>query len=978
MTEENLTTDPLALSHERDAQLAELKAQAVAVAAAGLTAEEREAKEAAEAAARAERAAAAVEYRRDTEKYRPLIHAYLRWGMTLIRLDPGVKDPVKGVRWSKVPGLTEVEAMEWLARGGNLGVDLLRSNMVDLDAENAAATTRVMRAGFHPTFRTAKSLVVGHVKEGGSHTLLWAPEGVALGAVSSDDDAMQVTLPDGGLIDVLGGRRYAVLPPSYLAEVNGEYMGMAGGDLDGADGELGVADMWLFDAAADGCPAELEAIRGVLALRAPRERVELDARSIELTAAIDQVPWVEWIAGDPRLSDTGDHDGCGCSIWHWAGAEHAKSVTLHESCTNGSGVHFWSGTLQSDLGLGDHASRLDFACALRGESRSAVAASVGIRLGGEQELDVIDADDLEEAAAEAEAAAQAGGCIETAPTTGTRLPDGGGQGRVIEVEVGPDGLLQRAQRLRTAAAGMRKRQQDVELQSGAVLIGKGSVVGAPVESTATGTEAGQNDPVAPPPPEVPETLGLALTRVDGEMPPPEAPLPVARELVRLLWTDPAGRLTLRRWRGDWIGYTGRRWAVIATVELRQAVYVALENAVVFSEDEADEPEGWNPTSRRVDAVLDALSAVVLLPDTVEPQDGQGFVAMANGILDVRTRTLFAHTPEYFSFTCLPYSYDPAATEAKALQGFLRSLWPDDPEPIALIQEWLGYIVSGDTGRQKGLLLIGPPRSGKGTILWLIMMLVGAVNAAGPTLASLCQQFGMAPLIGKSVANVGDARLGSSTSTTVLVERILSLIGEDEQQVDRKYRDPWTGKLRARLTIASNELPRFVDASAAVISRLLIAEMTNSFLGREDEHLKDRLASELPAILNWALDGLDRLNANGKFTRPAASADTEQELEDLASPTKAFVRDECTIGEGKSAVKVDMYRRWENWCLSHGHQAGSQAWFARNLKACGISGGKESTGERRPIYLGVELKSAPSATAGAPGLMGNLTVVRAAG
>ncbi|AUN38635.1 phage/plasmid primase, P4 family [Tsukamurella tyrosinosolvens] len=526
MTERSLTTapvigplgaaaDPLASSRAMAERMAELKAQAVQVAAAGLTDGEKATKAAAEEKARAERAAAAIAYRGDVERYRPLIQAYMRWNMTLIRLDHGTKDPVKGVRWSRTPGLTEAEAMDWLARGGNLGVDLLRSRMIDLDAENAPATVRLMAAGFRPTFRTAKSLVEGHVKAGGSHTLLRAPEGVALDAVSSDDDAMQVRFDDGGLIDVLGGRRYGVLPPSYLSEVNGEYMAMADGGLHIPDGELGVAPMWLFDAAADGCPADLEAIWGALAPKVRRDLTELDARSVELTSAIDQVSWAEWIAGDARLSDTGEVDGCGCVIWRWVESDHDKSATLHEDCENGSGAHIWSGTMMAALGIGEHVSRLDLACALRCESRATVAASVGIRLGGEQEFDVIDADTLEELAAEAEAAAEAGGCVESQPTTGTRLPDGTGVGKVIEVEVGADGLLQRAQRLRSAATVMRVRQQAVELQSGAVLIGADSVVGA---STAGATALALVEKSAP---EHHADTSLAITGlppVDPQMP----------------------------------------------------------------------------------------------------------------------------------------------------------------------------------------------------------------------------------------------------------------------------------------------------------------------------------------------------------------------------------------------------------------------------------------------------------------------------
>ena len=43
---------------------------------------------------------------------------------------------------------------------------------------------------------------------------------------------------------------------------------------------------------------------------------------------------------------------------------------------------------------------------------------------------------------------------------------------------------------------------------------------------------------------------------------------------------------------------------------------------------------------------------------------------------------------------------------------------------------------------------------------------------------------------------------------------------------------------------------------------------------------------------WSLDGLDRLNGNGRFTLPPSSADMANLMADLASPVSAFVRDRC--------------------------------------------------------------------------------------
>jgi hypothetical protein len=101
----------------------------------------------------------------------------------------------------------------------------------------------------------------------------------------------------------------------------------------------------------------------------------------------------------------------------------------------------------------------------------------------------------------------------------------------------------------------------------------------------------------------------------------------------------------------------------------------------------------------------------------------------------------------------------------------------------------------------------PTRSGKGTIARMLAELVGRGHVAGPTLASLGTNFGLSPLLGKPLAIVSDARLGNTPADAV-VERLLSITGEDMLTVDRKFKEPWSGKLSTRFVILSNELPKF--------------------------------------------------------------------------------------------------------------------------------------------------------------------------
>ena len=87
------------------------------------------------------------------------------------------------------------------------------------------------------------------------------------------------------------------------------------------------------------------------------------------------------------------------------------------------------------------------------------------------------------------------------------------------------------------------------------------------------------------------------------------------------------------------------------------------------------------------------------------------------------------------------------------------------------------------------LLVGPKRSGKGTIARVLTGLLGMHNTAAPTLAGLTQNFGLQPLIGKPLAIISDARLGTRADNMIAVERLLSISGEDTLTIDRKYRDP---------------------------------------------------------------------------------------------------------------------------------------------------------------------------------------------
>jgi putative DNA primase/helicase len=452
------------------------------------------------------------------------------------------------------------------------------------------------------------------------------------------------------------------------------------------------------------------------------------------------------------------------------------------------------------------------------------------------------------------------------------------------------------------------------------------------------------------------------------LPPPSNPMAVSRELVAARFSDGSTDFLLA-WRGGFYGWDGRCWRECHEAAIRTEAYRFLEHAKY----EVKGPFGpmrlpWEPTRSKIANVLEALRAVTHLSDTIEPPawlagegpDPHELVVTANGILHVSTRELLPHDSRLFVEHAVPFAFDPGAPEPRRWLSFLRELWDDDDASIALAQEMAGYVVSGDTSLQKILLLVGPTRAGKGVFANVLSSLVGRYNVGAPTLAGLTTNFGLQGLIGKTLAVVSDARLGPKANVAALAERMLSISGEDAITIDRKYRVPWTGPLGVRFLLLTNELPRFSDASGALAKRFVVLVLQRSFYGREDPTLFRKILPELPGILNWALNGLDRLRAQGHFSQPASAREATRELEDLASPMAAFLRDLCIVGLDQYVAVDELWATWKAWCEDQSQYHGTKQTFGRDLRAAipGLRMGRprDDDEQRHRVYVGVGLRT----------------------
>lgn len=401
-------------------------------------------------------------------------------------------------------------------------------------------------------------------------------------------------------------------------------------------------------------------------------------------------------------------------------------------------------------------------------------------------------------------------------------------------------------------------------------------------------------------------------------------------------------------RGEWLAWKRGCYRVIEDRNLR----AKLAGAIKAEFDRAylaGEQDGTGPVNKvshgLVGNVMLQTESMVSLPSSTEhphwmspdvPFRADEAIATTSGIFHLPSlvdgsASFLDPTPDFFSRNCLPYPFEPDA-DCPLWKDTLRKFWGNDNESIVALQEWFGYCLLPNTDQHKILMIVGPTRSGKGTIGRVLQGVIGKQNIGSPTMASMAGPFALEPLIGKMVALIADARLSSRTDGIAVVERLLSISGDDPQDIARKNTTTLSGEsLPVKFVILTNELPNVHDSSGALMSRIMLLRMSRSFLGSEDRTLRARLLLELPGILNWAIEGWQSLQRRGRLLQPEAGRDLIEDLSDMASPIKAFVRDFCVEGDQYEIGIDEIFELYKKWCDTNGRDhTGRKELFARDL------------------------------------------------
>lgn len=369
--------------------------------------------------------------------------------------------------------------------------------------------------------------------------------------------------------------------------------------------------------------------------------------------------------------------------------------------------------------------------------------------------------------------------------------------------------------------------------------------------------------------------------------------------------------------GAYRRYTDGIWPELPEHEFQREILAVLKGAKL---------EGIDIDKTLLNSVAELTRIQIATRQEIWDADPD-YLPLRNGVLQISTRQLLPHSPDYY-FTSGPgFDYEPDAkctSFTQVIEGF--------PQDIrGFLQEFAGYCLTTDTSHEIAVWLYGLPGGGKSTILEGLNAMLG--KRAG--ILSLAQiersRFALADLVGKTLVFSMEGRTGKFASTDVLN----AIISGETLTVERKFKDPYSIIPKAKVMWAMNTLPDIGDKSNGLFRRVFVVPIDPLPEKNRDPNLKQAVKSEGAGILNWALEGLARLQERGQFDIPR-SIRGETDKFKMASDLPARFVEECCVVEPQARTQAkELYDLYCAWCKRTGHQPESMTDLAKDWQRLGF-------------------------------------------
>lgn len=430
----------------------------------------------------------------------------------------------------------------------------------------------------------------------------------------------------------------------------------------------------------------------------------------------------------------------------------------------------------------------------------------------------------------------------------------------------------------------------------------------------------------------------------------------------------------------WLHFADGRWHAITPVQMVALATSVMRDLLAEAATATNAPLAKalathaakslsNNSLNNTVALLKSQSGVEIRATQLNVNDMR--LGTADGkVIDLTTGQARDQLPTDYITKAVGCHHDPAATCPTWL-AFLDGLFrggegaedeDDDQGRIGYLQKWIGYALTGQTKEQQFCFAHGTGANGKSVLYGVLQELLGSYCVQSQPEAFMLKQSGEGPT--PLLARLQGARLVIAPETEdgqrLAESTVKQLTGGDVIVAREVYGHPVQFKPKFKLVIVGNHKPQIRGDDHGIWRRVHLLPFKRIFEEHEqDKNLPEKLRSELPGILNWAIEGCLMWQRAGTLALPEIMQREAREYRSDMDLIAQWLADECEVGPEKQELVRTAYASFARWCKQNGNAPFSNRRFSQKLVERGFTSTRTKSARswagfdcRQPLLAGL--------------------------
>lgn len=319
------------------------------------------------------------------------------------------------------------------------------------------------------------------------------------------------------------------------------------------------------------------------------------------------------------------------------------------------------------------------------------------------------------------------------------------------------------------------------------------------------------------------------------------------------------------------------------------------------------------------------------------------LGVENGVVELRTGT-FRPGRRADLITKQAGTHYEAGADCPRWKKFLEEVQGGDAETIEFLQKFVGYSLTGDISEHCLAFLYGDGCNGKSTFMEVLQKLAGDYGQRASQDLIVAHPYGNEPK--NDIARLYGARvvIGSEVGegSRLAEDRVKNLTGGDTLCGRHLYQESFEFTPSLKLWVYGNHKFGIGGTDYGIWRRIRLIPFTATIAPEQiDCELSNKLAAEMPGILNWALNGVskwqkDGLKAPAVVMRAGAKFRSEEDI------LGEFFEDEITVCPDGRVSRGDLFAHYEAWSkrTSQNRRFSNKA-FTKRMEKRGIEDSRDS-------------------------------------